>query len=58
VLDSLAAVAGLGFSLVAGPLAEAAGLGSTGVVATLLMVPPALLLLLQPGALRQAVPAS
>jgi MFS family permease len=43
VLDSLAAVAGL---------------GSTGVLAMLLMVPPAVLLLVQPGALRKAVPAA
>lgn len=53
VLDSLAAVAGLIFSVIAGPLAEYAGLGATGVLAMLLMVPPAVLLL-QPGALRTA----
>lgn len=45
VLDSVAAVAGLTFSLLAGPLAQYAGLGSTGILAVLLMAPPALLLL-------------
>ncbi|MBI2756829.1 MAG: MFS transporter [Chloroflexi bacterium] len=43
VLDTIAAVAGAAFSLGAGPLAASAGLGSTGILAMALMVPPSVL---------------
>ena len=41
--DSFGAVAGIGFPLAVGPLVEAWGVGATGVLAALVLVPPALL---------------
>ncbi len=52
--DSFGAVAGIMFPLAVGPLVEAWGIGSTGVLATLMLVPPALLFL-RSQALRRPV---
>jgi hypothetical protein len=42
--DTIAAVAGVAFPLCVGPMVEAWGLGSTGILAVALMLPPAILL--------------
>lgn len=44
-VDTFSGVAAIGLPLVAGPMAEGLGLASTGILAVVLMIPPALMLL-------------